>query len=149
MGQRWTLDDANKINNFVEFVTQAMQAGKPQTVEFIKPGRTLNQNSMVHALYGDIAKQRDDLTVLDVERHCKLYYGVPILRANNAEFRQMWDARLLGDRMSTEGKLDIVTYMDISSRMSKEECSEYISTILNEYQKQGFYLPDPRQEEVR
>lgn len=143
MTQYWTLDDENKVNMFVEYVSDKIIEGKPQTVQFISPGRTNAQNAMMFGLYQDIAKQKDDQSILDIRKECKLHFGVPILRANNAEFCEWYDDNIKS--WPYEAKLILMEHLDVTSDFNKEQASVYISEILRHYQKEGCYLPDPRQ----
>jgi hypothetical protein len=58
----------------------------------------------------------------------------------------MWDEELLGDKATYENKRIIVDHMDITSRFTKEQASEYIDTIIATYTAQGYALADPRQD---
>lgn len=138
MGQRWTLDTKHKINAFVEFVMGKLETGDPQTVEFIKPGRTTQQNTMFYALYRDIAEQKSDQSLLDIRKECKLHYGIKILKAKDPEFCDWYDKNV--KPWPYEAKLTLMEHLDVTSKFDKDEGTEYINTILTEYQKQGLYL---------
>ena len=145
-GKRWWLRNSHVLNGFVEHIQGLWLRGERPTVQFLEADRTSNQNSMIYALYGEIARQVEDKTVQDVRNECKLFYGVPIMRASDPEFRAMWDEALLGDKAPHEKELDLMTYMDITSKFTKKMASEYLDTIIIEYGKRGFALADPRME---
>lgn len=96
---------------------------------------------MINALYGDIARQAQDQSVLDVRRHCKLHYGIGILKGANSNFSIWYDSAIKG--LNYEDKLLLMTYMEVTSLFNKAQATEYIDTIIREYQKQGFNLAQP------
>ena len=106
--------------------------------------RTTSQNSHFYALYGELARQSDDQSTLDVRRHCKLVYGVGILKAADPDFAELYDRTV--KKMSFEDKLLIVGYMDVTSKFNKSQGTEYIDTIIHEYSKQGFVITHPTDE---
>jgi len=144
-GQRWSLDSGEKIDFFSQHVVNMMQAGNPATVQFIKPGRSLSQNSMFYALYTQIAEQQEDNAIIDVRRHCKLHYGVPILRAADPDFCDFYDANSKG--MDYEAKLLLMTYFEVTSLFNKAQGTEYIDTVIREYSKAGISLINPAEAE--
>jgi hypothetical protein len=144
MGQRWTVRDKFQRNALMEWIDQQLELGKVHTFEIRDLERTLSQNAMINALYGQIAAQSDDQSVLDVRRHCKLHYGIGILKADDPDFCEFYDNAIKG--MDYEQKLFLMTYFDVTSKFSKKQATEYIDTMLSEYGKQGFALADPRAE---
>ena len=145
-GRRWKLDKNNEhqLNGLIESIRREWSTGKSVVLQFMDGQRSSNQNSMIYALYGDIARQSDDLSVNDVKTMCKLHYGVPILRAHDESFRLMWDSHFLGDLISYEKKIELMVYLDVTSKFTKKQATEYIETILREYSKRGLLLLDPR-----
>ena len=141
-GQRWRLKDEHQLNALNEWVRAQWENRVYPTLQMMKQDRTHAQNTMIFALYGDIARQSEDKSVLDVRRECKLHYGVPILRASDPVFCEWYDKSIKG--LNYEDKLLLMTYMDITSLFTVEQGTEYINTILQEYGKKGFSLVDPR-----
>lgn len=120
-----------------------LSGGRP-VFELVPQKRSLSQNDMIHALYGDISKQIEDQSIVDITRECKLRYGVPILRAEDPSFRKLYDSAIK-DHLTYEQKLQAMDILPVTSRMDKEQCSTYITQIISEYSKQGYALADPRQ----
>ena len=141
MPQRWTLDTTHKVQAFVEYVSQKILEGHPQTVEFLQPGRSKSQNAMFYGLYRDIAEQKADQSILDIRKECKLHYGVKILKGSDPVFCAWYDGNV--KPWPYEAKLILMEHLDITSRFSKAQATTYIAEILSEYQKQGIYLPEP------
>ena len=52
--------------------------------------RSLDINATIRLCYKQIEDHRDDMTTKDVERHCKLMYGVPILRNESVVFNHVF-----------------------------------------------------------
>lgn len=146
MGQRWSLNTGERIQFFVQHVTEMMTAGHPATVEFIKPGRSLDQNSMIYALYQQIAAQVEDQAIIDIRRECKLRYGVPILRAGNEKFAAMYNKAFLRT-LDYEEKLQAMDFLPVTSLMTKTQGTEFIDTLIREYTKQGYSLTNPSENE--
>lgn len=146
MGQRWHLTDDTQWRNFCDFRNNHKLAQKRLTVEILPEKRTLDQNSMINALYGQVASQAEDLAVIDVRRYCKLHYGIPLLRANSVTFNQFYVAAIIG--MEYEQKIMLMDYMDVTSakEFSVKMGTEYIDTIIREYSKQGYSLLHPSEE---
>ena len=142
MAQRWTLDSDFKVNAFNEHVTMLRLAGKPPTVEFIKPRRSLDQNALSHALYTQIAGQLEDQTVQEVRAECKLRHGIPILRAGNDKFRAMYD-KSMRETLDYEEKLAAMEFLPVTRLMDKAQFSEYLDTVIREYSKQGVSIVMP------
>lgn len=141
-GHRWTLDDDFKVKCFNEHVTNMRLAGKPPTVEFVQPLRSLDQNAMTWSLYTQIAEQKQDESINEIQHHCKLHYGVPILRRDNVKFQAMYD-KAFRDVLEYEEKLAAMEFLPVTRLMNKTQCSEYLDTIIREYSKQGYFLTHP------
>lgn len=96
------------------------------TLELASVPRTLEQNSGVYQTYKLIALQSGD-TLRNVRRECKLCHGVPILRADDAEFRAAYDRAI--KPLAYEIKLEVMDYWPVTSRMSKPQLSQYLSEL--------------------
>lgn len=124
------------------FVANARLAGKRPVFELMPEKRSIDQNSLIYALYQQIALQTGDQSINDVRRECKLRFGVPILRAGDPEFKTLYD-RCIKDALTYEQKLEAMDILPVTRRMSKEQGTEYIDTIMREYSKQGYSLLHP------
>jgi len=144
-GQQYRLDNDTTVGYFNDEVTNRRAAGKPPTVQFLRDKRSKNQNSMIYALYGQIAIQMDDQSTLDVRRFCKLHYGVGILKSVDPDFCEFYDRAI--KKMSYEDKLFLMGHMDITSAdgFKKPQATEYIDEIIREYSKQGISLINPNE----
>lgn len=137
---RWDLGSDHVLGNFLSFVTQMRLAGKRPIVEVIPERRSLDQNSMIYALYQQIADQSEE-KIVDIRRECKLRYGVPILRAGSDEFRYVYDRAI--KPLEYEFKLRAMDWLPVTSRMSKAQATEFIDSVIREYSERGLSLVHP------
>lgn len=95
----------------------------------IKTGkdRSLDQNSISHAWYEQISRELREETPLGIKNFCKLHYGVPILRAENEEFRQQYDTVL--KPLSYDKKLIAMNFLPVTSLMTKAQLSQYLEAM--------------------
>jgi len=111
----------------------------------IKTGkdRSLDQNAISHAWYEQVARELRQDTPIRIKAECKLRYGVPILRAEDVEFRAFYDGAL--KRLNYEQKLKAMEYVPITSRMSVKQLSYYLEDMQREYAHQGVILEFPEE----
>ena len=100
--------------------------------------RNLEQNALAAVWYVDIAKATGEGTPMDVKQECKLRYGIPILRAENEEFRLKYD-RLL-KHLPYETKLELMEWFPVTSLMTKGQFARYLSDLQSDYGKRGIVL---------
>ena len=101
-------------------------------------GRSNLQNSLWAVWYNHISKQLQEYTPRQVKCICKLRYGVPILRAENGEFRRVYNKYML--HMSYEEKLEFIYYVRVTSEFTKSQGCVYTETLQREYAQQGVVL---------
>lgn len=105
----------------------------------IKTGkdRSLDQNAISHCWYEQIAKEVGG-SAEQVKRECKLLYGVPILRASDAEFSD-WCVSAL-DWLGYEEKVEAMKWIDVTSLMSVEQMTDYLTAMQADHAKAGIIL---------
>lgn len=140
MGHRWHLRTPNERALFMQFAEEAADAGSPISVEIIKPGRSISQNAKIYSLYRTIADQKQDWLFEDAKNHCKLHFGIGIMKSHDPEFADWYDKIIKG--RSYEEKLVFVQHLDLTKDFTKEQASEYIDTIILEFQRQGIYFKE-------
>jgi len=106
-------------------------------------GRSIPQNSIAHAWYNEIAVQMAD-TPENVKCECKLRFGVPILRAEDPEFREVYDASILRN-LTYEQKLKAMIFIPVTSNMTKPQLSRYLEHIQMSYAQQGVIVEFPKE----
>lgn len=107
-------------------------------------GRNNEQNALAAVWYADIAKQLAEDTPQGVKSHCKLHFGVPILRAEDESFRQKYD-RIIKP-LSYEDKLSLMEWFPVTSLMSTGQFSRYLKDMQHEYAKRGVVLQSINEE---
>lgn len=117
----------------------------PVTVSIASGARRSNdQNHLQRKWCNEVAEQLGDRTAEEVRGDAKLRFGVPILRAENAEFREKYD-RLIKPRPYAE-KLELMMEpMDfpVSRLMTTKQKSAYLDQFAAFYARQGVQLTIP------
>ncbi len=93
--------------------------------------RTLTQNATIRQCYKQIQKEREDLTLKDVERMCKLNYGVPILSRDDK--MQGWVFDQTVRKLDYERQLRVMDSFSITSTMSPSQANEFITQLLLDF----------------
>lgn len=106
-----------------------------------KSKRSLDQNAISHAWYAEIAKALDSDNAECWKCYCKLHHGVPILRAENAEFRKVYDEAIKG--LSYEKKLQIMKILPVTSLMNTTQLSAYLEAVQADFMDKGVMLTFP------
>jgi len=96
MSEKISVNSQAKLSEAITMLTRLFR-DKKFVVVSMRPGkdRTLDQNALWFAMYERIAMSTEMGDVEEVRRYCKLHYGVPIMRASCAEFRDGYNLALL------------------------------------------------------
>lgn len=105
--------------------------------------RSLDQNAISHAWYEQLARELREDDALGWKSYCKLHHGVPILRAEDEEFKSFYDASIKG--MDYERKLLAMKYLPVSSLMTKPQLSAYLEAIQADFMRRGVRLSFPEE----
>lgn len=138
-GQVWMVRNALTAQKLYEYAVEHIDDKLDYRVMKHAPKRSLSANALSHVWYAEIAKQKGDETPEDIRRHCKAYFGIPILLRDSQEFRERY-SRLIKTRFTTEEKLELMGWFPVTSLMSKTQMKEYLETLQNEFGKQGIIL---------
>lgn len=106
--------------------------------------RSLDQNAIGHAWYEQVVNELREGSALDVKAESKLVCGVPILRTEDADFRQQYDS-LVKDRFTYEEKLELMRWFPVTSLMTKAQESKYLEAVQAHWAKRGVQLNFPDQ----
>jgi len=109
----------------------------------IKTGkdRSKDQNSILHAWIEQIAREQREDDALGWKCYIKLHYAVPILRAEDEEFREAYDSVI--KPLSYEKKLIAMKCWPVSSIMSKPQLSKLLEVVQSEFMQRGVKLDFP------
>lgn len=116
-----------------KFLRVTVKAGKD---------RSLDQNAISHAWYEQLARELREYDALGWKQECKLLHGVPILRAEDEEFRQFYDAALK-TKLSYAEKLAAMKYLPVTSLMTKQQLSRYLESVREHFLRRGVQLEFP------
>lgn len=120
-----------------KYVRVAMRIGK---------SRSLKQNSHSHAWYGQLERELPEDDAKGWKRFCKLHFGVPILRAEEPEFRAMYDAKLRA--LPYETKLTLMEWVPVTSLMTKAQLQKYEKAMQDHFDPRGVKLEYPPEDEA-
>lgn len=117
----------------------------PMVVQ-IRPGkeqRSVYQNRLQWQWLKDASEQGDQ-TVEEYRAYCKLHFGVPRLRAEDEEFRAVYD--LVIKPAPYEHKLKMMVApidLPVTSRMKTRTMTAYLDDMWHHFTGLGFQLTDP------
>lgn len=103
--------------------------------------RSLDQNALAAVWYEQMAREDRQDDALGHKCYCKLHHGVPILRAEDAEFRAFYDTALKG--LTYEQKREAMKFVPVTSRMDVTQLSKYLEAVHDDYGRRGVRLEFP------
>lgn len=100
------------------------------------------QNRLSHAWYAELANELKEYDTIGYKSFCKLHFGVPIMRTDDDEFRQVYDSAIKG--LSYEKKIEIMKILPVTSLMSTKQLTQYLDAVKTYfYEHNGFDLRYP------
>lgn len=109
-------------------------------------GRSVEQNAVMHGWFGQVARELRDEDERGVKRFCKLHFGVPLLRAEDEEFREAYDQVVRP--LNYEDKLKAMDILPVTSRMTTIQLDKVMTDIQDHYRPLGVTLVYPKKEEA-
>jgi hypothetical protein len=106
--------------------------------------RSLDQNALSHSWYEQIARELPDYDALSAKCECKLLHGVPILRAEDEEFRQFYD-NCIRKSYTYEQKIQAMKYLPVTSEMTTKQLSKYLEAVQAHFLKLNVILEFPKE----
>lgn len=103
--------------------------------------RSLNQNDIAAVWYQQLERELPEDDALGWKAYSKLHHGVPILRAEDADFRSMYDDALKG--LTYEQKLKVMRVLPVTSLMTKLQISKYLEAMQADFGNRGAWLAFP------
>lgn len=128
-----------------QLLTFLSQKSAPFTVaikDWVEVRRSIDQNRMQRKWLQE-AEAQGDMTAEEYRAYCKLHFGVPILRAENEHFRELYDEKV--KPFSYEMKLQFMAEpwdFPVTRLMTKGQKSKYLSDIRNHFISMGFILTE-------
>lgn len=108
-----------------------MEAPEGSVVKIGGKPRSLDQNAISHKWYEQVSNELKECSELDVKCFCKLHYGVPILRAEDDDFREAYDTAI--KPLPYEKKLIAMRVLPVTSIMSVKQLSQYLEIVQDAY----------------
>lgn len=138
-----TVNSESTMQDAIGKVREAFKDRRYFTLTFkFGKGRSLDQNAISHAWYEQVARELREDDARGVKRFCKLHFGVPILRAEDGEFRESYDA-VIRRNLTYEQKLIAMDMLPVSSRMTTKQISQYMQDMQDHYRTKGVCLEFP------
>lgn len=106
-------------------------------------GRSVEQNAVMHGWFGQVARELRADDERGVKRFCKLHFGVPILRAEDDDFRTAYD-RVIRP-LAYGDKLVAMDILPVTSAMTTRQLDTCMTDIQEHYAKQGVALVYPKE----
>lgn len=100
--------------------------------------RSLSQNDQIHVWYEQIAVETGEYTALGAKNFSKLHYGVPILRAEDSDFRKFYDAAIRG--LEYDQKIEAMDIVPVTSRMTVNQLNQYMAKMQDGWRGRGVIL---------
>src|SRR5690606_1919872 len=97
--------------------------------------RSLPQNAFTHAWYEQIARELPEDDALGWKCYCKLHHGVPILRSEDTEFRETYDAVI--KPLTYERKLIAMRHWPVTSLMRRRQLTRYAQLVQEDFAQRG------------
>lgn len=108
-------------------------------------GRSIEQNAVMHGWFGQVARELREDNARGVKRFCKLHFGVPILRAEDDDFRAAYDRVI--KPLPYADKLVAMDILPVTSVMTTIQLDACMTDIQDHYAKQGVALAYPKDKE--
>jgi len=93
--------------------------------------RSLDQNRLFHAWVAQVATERSEFTFNDVRNFAKLHFFVPILRGEDEEFADAYDAAI--KPLPYDVKTKAISLMPVTSRCNVEQMSRGLEDMQKHY----------------
>lgn len=141
----WTVNSESALQAFIGDMRDLFKQHKFVKVSAkIGKARSLDQNAISHCWYEQLARELKEDDALGWKAYCKLHHGVPILRAEDEQFRDFYD-RTIRVTLAYDQKLDAMKFLPVTSLMSKPQLSKYLEAVRDDFLKRGVMLEFPEE----
>jgi len=130
----------HNLPNLVAQLTAMANSGEDWVVsaKLKQSSRSILQNNLSHSWYAELEANIKEDDALGYKAFCKLHFGVPILRAENEEFRLAYDTSI--KPLSYEAKLAIMKILPVTSLMDTKQLTKYLDAMRDHYDLHNGYL---------
>jgi hypothetical protein len=139
-----TINSAEALQSFIGDIRSLWDKHKFLRVS-IKTGkdRSIPQNAITHVWYSQLARELREDDAMGWKSYCKLHHGVPILRAEDEEFRTAYDSVI--KPLTYEQKLAAMKFWPVTQLMTKEQLSKYAEAMQGDFLRRGVRLEFPEE----
>lgn len=116
----------------------------PLTISWVKGAdRSDEQNRTMWMWANEVAEQLQDREAADVQAEWKLTIGIPILRGDDADFRESYDKTVKG--LSYEDKIKIMRDLDfpVTRLMKVRQMCRFMNEVQRRCIEAGLALTEP------
>jgi hypothetical protein len=139
------INSDNSLQNSIGIIRELYQRNRYLKVNIkIGKSRSLDQNAILHAWIEQIARELREDDALGWKSYIKLHLGVPILRAEDEQFREAYDQVI--KPLGYEKKLIAMKCWPVSSIMTKPQLSALLEATQADFLKRGVKLEFPEDE---
>lgn len=104
--------------------------------------RSLDQNALAAVWYEQMAREDRQHDAMGHKAYCKLHFAVPILRSEDADYREFYNNAILHN-LTYEQKLKAMAYLPATSLMTVDQLSKYLEAVHDDYASRGIHLQWP------
>ena len=130
-GEFWIIKtDQQKANAAAAVALCLVNPDKPFCVQIktYEEKRSLAQNRLFHKWCGEISKQGQEYTPIQVMARAKHTWGVPLLIPEDEVFAELW--RLIDEQCSHERKLEMLEEaVRVTSKLSPKLMSQFLDNM--------------------
>ena len=138
-----TINSDNSLQDAFGILRELYQSNRYLKLNIkIGKSRSLDQNAISHCWYEQLARELREENALGWKSFSKLHFGVPILRAEDEDFRAAYDASV--KHLAYEQKLQAMHFIPVTSLMTKPQLSQYLEAVQQHFLGRGVRLEFPK-----
>ena len=142
---KYTLNSEVALQSFVGTIRELWHSRRYLQVSVIEgKGRSIEQNAVMHGWFGQVARELRQDDARGVKRYCKLHFGVPILRAEDEDFRAAYDRVI--KPLPYADKLVAMDILPVTSRMTTLQLDRCMADMQEHFGPRGVALIYPKKE---
>lgn len=128
------------VQSFCGFIAQRKFPFTAKIVDGEK--RSVSQNALLHKWFGEVARQTEGETLIDVKGRAHRHYGLPI-KMQDQQFAWVWERT--GQSLSYEQQCAYLScgILNVSSSMTAPQLREYMDAFARDHRAQGIQLTAP------
>lgn len=132
-------------HQFDELVGLLSDVKLPLTISWVKGAdRSDEQNNLMWIWAGEVAEQMQDRGADEVQAEWKLEIGVPIMRADDVEFRELYDMTIKPLPYELKIKaMRLPGFFPVTSKMKVRQMCRFMNLVEQRCAERGLQLTQP------